>query len=330
MTANEPLSWMIQVLEESGYSREELLHDCDIRPGSRSLDSLSLPQQVRIYHLATVKLEMLLCELEQRASLGPKGFEMQLLCIIHCVNLRAVFSQIDDFFQMLGGGRARLTLTVEGDTAYFDLDTEHNTQHPASYLLVQSGLATYFSVFSWLIGQQLPITAINLACPPEYEYLTRGILNAPVYFDRNSYGFSFDSRWLDAPVLRTYNELAAALPHFPNDLILTQILTERFDRRISLLIISMLNRGQRAPTAADIARLFNMSESTFRRRCKEENVTFQGIKDQSLKEMACEWLKHSEYDVEEIAILLGFGEARSFRRAFKRWTGTLPSEYRRR
>ena len=82
------------------------------------------------------------------------------------------------------------------------------------------------------------------------------------------------------------------------------------------------------PAAEEIARLYNMSISTLRRRCREGGESYKEIRERCLLELACEWLRSSQLDVEDVALKLGFGDGRSFRRAFKRWTGISPSEYR--
>jgi AraC-like DNA-binding protein len=90
----------------------------------------------------------------------------------------------------------------------------------------------------------------------------------------------------------------------------------------------MLRKGESVPAAEEIARLYNMSISTFRRRCREEGKSYKQIRESCLLELAREWLRSPDIDIEEVALMLGFGDGRSFRRAFKRWTGISPSEFR--
>jgi AraC-like DNA-binding protein len=48
------------------------------------------------------------------------------------------------------------------------------------------------------------------------------------------------------------------------------------------------------------------------------------------KDLALRYLRAPEMAVCEVAYLLGFSESSAFHRAFKRWTGTTPNEFRRR
>lgn len=78
----------------------------------------------------------------------------------------------------------------------------------------------------------------------------------------------------------------------------------------------------------DIAEQFNMCPRTLIRRLKREDTSFRDILDQELKAAATEHLQYSNFSVETIAGLLGYQQPVNFRRAFQRWFGMSPSEYR--
>jgi AraC-like DNA-binding protein len=52
------------------------------------------------------------------------------------------------------------------------------------------------------------------------------------------------------------------------------------------------------------------------------------VLDDTRRDLAFHHLSDPRLQVSEIAYLLGFAEAASFNRAFRRWTGLTPSEYR--
>jgi hypothetical protein len=57
-------------------------------------------------------------------------------------------------------------------------------------------------------------------------------------------------------------------------------------------------------------------------------TSFQSLLDEDRRERAFELLRSTNATSEHIASQLGFSDVRSFRRAFKRWTGKPPSKYR--
>ena len=61
----------------------------------------------------------------------------------------------------------------------------------------------------------------------------------------------------------------------------------------------------------------------------DEGQSYQLIKDDLRRDLAISQLSHSDKSVLDIALDLGFAEASAFHRAFKKWTGARPGEYRR-
>ena len=78
---------------------------------------------------------------------------------------------------------------------------------------------------------------------------------------------------------------------------------------------------------AAAARL-NMSERSLRRRLTEEGVSLSELKDELRLQLAIELLRDTRLTMEDIAESLAFSDAASFRRAFRRWTGEAPQDYR--
>jgi len=73
-----------------------------------------------------------------------------------------------------------------------------------------------------------------------------------------------------------------------------------------------------------------MTPQTLRRRMHEEGQGFQSLKDHLRRDAAIEYLARPDMTLLDIADQLGFSEASTFHRAFKKWTGVAPGEYRHR
>jgi AraC-like DNA-binding protein len=82
------------------------------------------------------------------------------------------------------------------------------------------------------------------------------------------------------------------------------------------------------PGMEAVAALLNMTSRTLRRRLEAEGTSFQGIVDDVRARLAREYLQTTAMSVLDIAMLLGFTDAASFRKALKRWTGKAPAEFR--
>jgi AraC-like DNA-binding protein len=78
-----------------------------------------------------------------------------------------------------------------------------------------------------------------------------------------------------------------------------------------------------------VARKLNLSERTLQRRLLEEGINFRELSNEALMRRAKKLLSDKDLSVGEVASRLGYAEIASFTRAFQRWTGKSPREYRR-
>lgn len=91
-------------------------------------------------------------------------------------------------------------------------------------------------------------------------------------------------------------------------------------------IAQALNEG--APLMTDIAKSLGLSARSFHRRLSEHGLSFQTLTEETRRELAEGLLRDEQYSLAEVAFLTGFSEQSSFTRAFKRWLGKTPANYR--
>jgi AraC-like DNA-binding protein len=94
----------------------------------------------------------------------------------------------------------------------------------------------------------------------------------------------------------------------------------------SNLVGALLPRGY--PAVREVARLLSVSPRTLQRLLNEEGVSYSDLVERCRCEIACDALEHTDKAIQEIAAILGYRNASSFARAFRRWTGTAPRAYR--
>ncbi len=82
------------------------------------------------------------------------------------------------------------------------------------------------------------------------------------------------------------------------------------------------------PSIETIASHLHMARRSLQRRLSELEQTYKGVVEDTRKAMACRYLEFSDYPLVEIAFLLGYSELSAFIRAFRRWTGDTPQQYR--
>jgi AraC-like DNA-binding protein len=72
-----------------------------------------------------------------------------------------------------------------------------------------------------------------------------------------------------------------------------------------------------------------MSVRTVQRRLESEGTTFGALFDETRRAAALEYLRNPQMAIKEAAYRVGFSEPSTFYRAFRRWTGATPADYRR-
>ncbi len=82
------------------------------------------------------------------------------------------------------------------------------------------------------------------------------------------------------------------------------------------------------PSVPEVAKMFGISERTFRRKLGEENTSYRKLLDEHKRKRCLDMLSRKNTSVNELADVLGYAESASFLRAFKRWTGTTPKRYK--
>jgi AraC-like DNA-binding protein len=83
------------------------------------------------------------------------------------------------------------------------------------------------------------------------------------------------------------------------------------------------------PDMTSLASALGMSSRTLNRRLAAADTSFDKLLDETRHELGRAYMQRGDYSVGEVAYLLGFAEPSSFHRAFRRWTGRSPIEFRR-
>ncbi|EGH32541.1 helix-turn-helix, AraC type, partial [Pseudomonas syringae pv. japonica str. M301072] len=107
-----------------------------------------------------------------------------------------------------------------------------------------------------------------------------------------------------------------------------QTRTRSLRERIIQLLGPLLNGGSE-PDLEEVAARLKLPTWTLRRKLTEEGTCFRAVLNDTRRDLAMTYIRDTELAFGEIAYLLGFASAEAFQRAFKRWNGQTPGEFRR-
>jgi AraC-like DNA-binding protein len=154
------------------------------------------------------------------------------------------------------------------------------------------------------------------------------VFRAPVLFTCATNALVIDREFLNREVPAADDLLYAILKRHVDRIVSELPRESDLLAAVRRVIAEAMRDGE--PKITRVTKKLAMSRRTLQRRLKEDGVLFKSLVDDTRRRFALEYLKTPKHTFTEIAFLLGYSEVSAFNRAFKRWTGTTPLDYRNR
>jgi len=313
---------LLDISRESGFTTEDIIKNAKIDL-NKPIQEIDLPRIID-YAYNYTKDEALMIKLGQRVDVtyfGSFGF-----ALMSCSSLSEAIKLINRYQLLLGTG---INFNVLSDS--------HNSQYT---------LRVSLSVLSNLQKKLLTELIISQSI-----YLLKTILNN----DKLKFTISFQHEGIDKKELyesilkcnvkfnQLHNEISVPIDLSKEKLVTANsavhiIYEEQCERLLRDLNKvenfsaatrrMLLQAGDDLPDIKKVAFKLHMSESTLRRRLKEESSSYRIICDEVRDVLAKKYLTTTNLTISDIAMLLNYSEAASFRRAFVRWNKVTPNDYR--
>jgi AraC-like DNA-binding protein len=175
--------------------------------------------------------------------------------------------------------------------------------------------------------QQMAPLRVELARPEpgEGDQPYRDYFSCDVLFDRPEICICIDSDLIDKPLPGASKELAQMHDKTAMEY-LARLEKQDISGRVRTAIVDSLSTGLVSKKL--VAEKLHMSLRSLDLKLGAENTSFQRTLDSTRQSLATGYIEQSSFSITEIAYLLGFSDAANFTRAFKRWTGKSPLEFR--
>jgi AraC-like DNA-binding protein len=238
----------------------------------------------------------------------------------------AALAKVADYFPLIRSGAVRLSYEV-GEPVMYALEAPTHpsliTRPYAEYTLAAVFLRTRIAT-----NQNYPLVRVEFSqTRPANISEHERIFGCPVRFGADACRLVIARDVWDTPrtggdpalfsVLETHARMLLQQVPNPDDIV----------GRVRTGIEAELRGGD--PSLESIARQLAMSPRTLQRRLREHGVLFNDVLDELRFRAAKTYLAQRDVAGTEVAYLLGFAEQSSLNRAFKRWSGQTPTEYRR-
>ena len=260
------------------------------------------------------------------AGTHPAMFDVLGHAVMVCETLGAAFATIERYLGVLQDG-AVVRLTRHADVAcasYEIVDLDVGAQRHE----VEATLGIIFRfIESSLEGDFTPRHVHFRHAAPRDARAHAELFRAPVVFDQPRNELAFAPALLDRPMPRADRSLHAILERHIVEMIAKLPTRGGLVEDVRGQIARMLEQGE--PPIDAVARKLAMSGRTLQRRLRDEGTSFAEILDEVRHDLALRYLADARHQASDAAFLLGYAELSTFHRAFRRWTGMSPGEWRR-
>ncbi|MBX3187829.1 MAG: AraC family transcriptional regulator [Labilithrix sp.] len=193
---------------------------------------------------------------------------------------------------------------------------------------IEFAFAWFVGVASLAVGEEVKLGAVTFEHPPprspgDHE----AIFGCPVTFDGPETSFRAPRELFERANAAPDPYLVELLESHAK--VLVDKLPARASQaaRVRAVVTELLQRGDANIDFA--AEALHLSPRTLQRKLREEGTSFSDLVDETRCELAKQHLRDRAHSIAQIALLVGFSDQSTFHRAFVRWTGTTPGDFRR-
>ncbi|MEH6759100.1 MAG: AraC family transcriptional regulator [Parasphingorhabdus sp.] len=317
---------IVKALDDAGVESDKLLESIGIAPDKIAdlNERFSQDQVTDLWDVAVAETGDDYFGLKVARFVRPSTFHVVGYAMACSENLRRATERFARSARLISDS-AVIDFNIAGENAVMRVELNPEGRQPF-YHTIDTILAGYFLLSEWILGGSIhPVRVDFQHAPPESDLEYTQIFHCPVYFSQADNSITFRSSDLESPIASANEELAMVLDDMTSKYLSLRF-KSRFSSKVREALIVHLSQGE--PKKVEIAKELGMTERTLLRRLREENTTFQELLYRLREEMAYDYLRQDAFTIDNISEQLGFSSSSAFSRAFLRWTGERPSEWR--
>lgn len=323
------LQLLLEVVNDRGHNQATLLAGLPISPTVLEQTNARIsPLQwsLAVYRAMTLCDDEGLgyeCGLRMRPTVnGFLGY-----AIMSCSSMRKALELTARYFE----SRQRnftMELFIEGTDAIVLLREKHEIPALRSFFYehILIGMARGAAA---ILGKPLPAFEVEVCFDwqkPPYHDAYRDRL-PPVVFSEQANMLRFPAALLDLqPVMADPQASKQAIELCERELAQLGSAGDSIGLRVCAKLVQAPNGGY--PSLETIAHDMHTTSRTVARKLRDEGTSFQQLLDETRRRDACAMIEEGTLQLQDVATRLGYLNPANFTRAFRRWTGKTPSEWR--
>jgi AraC-like DNA-binding protein len=324
------LSVLIDVVGELGISPDAVLRDAGITPAEVASDGalMSLEHLIAAYRNAislspSRMLPYLIGSRLHLTAYGMYGYAMLCCTDFH----RAV--QFAGSYHKLAAPLCRIAFFERDDFAGWKIQPRHHPLIDSDLcrFITEVQIGTHISLHRDVMGPDFRPTRVALSYARANDFsVPEELLGCPVDYNQPETLMEFDAARLDCVPTMGNRTTFSSVEGLCNDLLAGLAEKAGSAGRIRrILLHNLAGPLSLEETAAQLG----MTPRTLRRHLAQEGTSFRAVVDELRANLAIRYLSELSMTSEEVAFSVGFSDSANFRRAFRRWTGKSPGEYKR-
>ena len=241
-----------------------------------------------------------------------------------------------DVVTALNEAISNIDLHDRGATAFIEVGdattllgyTIYNARVEGADQIGDAAVAIMWNIMRGLCGPEWQPTEVCFRhdAPADLGAYRRFFFQAPLRFNSLHNALIFSTEWLARPVQHADPLLRHHLMQHVDDM--RRYSNQNFRDKTYRALLFLL--GSQRCTLDELARHFSMHQRTLNRRLKDSGTSFRELYAEARHQTARQLLCDTRSSIENIASLLGYSDGTAFNRAFPRWEGVPPAQWRRR
>jgi AraC-like DNA-binding protein len=324
MRAVHPL---IQAVVASGVPRDTFLRAASLDPSCDQASDQRLPQ-TKLFQLFELALELTgdpAFGLHSTERLTSEAVNPLGSLLLHAATLRDALQSLQEFRTLFGN---QSTFRIqERDTKVHVRCHSHPEASPrARRYLCEVSLGGLYMLLRRFAVTSVDYVAFEYPAPDYYADYLR-VFDGRARFEQPFTGLCFDAAQLATPSPHVDPELHESLSAYARRRVQRMKLGQSWAARVHEVLV--WQRPPRDMSMKFVARRLGVSTRTLRRQLVSEHKSYAELVSAAQGVIAKSYLSDERRSIMDTAHELGFSDNTAFHRAFKRWTGLTPGEYRR-
>lgn len=319
---------ILEAASHGGLNADDLLATLKLAPNCLEDVDGRIPHERfwALWHAITQRSQGCGIGLQMATAAKPKTWDVLGYAMHSSANLGEAFERLVRYSRLRHTG-AEFTFEVQGDVARMTMAIPSTPLPPNDGMDEWVG-ANFVLLSRHLTGLDLVPLQMGFQHPEPADLSAyHRLFQSPLAFNQPVNEMRLDAALIQYPLAQADPGLSSILDRHAEELLARLPQSESLLDSVNRLMSQGLRGGD--PSLTAIAQQLGYAPRTLQRKLQEAGSSYHTLLDEMRRELSIYYLREAQVAVSEVAFLLGFSETSAFHRAFRRWMGVSPGEFRR-